>query len=135
MHYYTLFVLMAFYALDHNHQTQSGHGYVISAGRGWAWRAHSILLGGDLSTVSVENLMATMLLHDYQLRVGNYAPAFPPLAITPTVFETETTARPINSPSGPSDEHGHKQSGPVANLEIGGFSFDPMSFIQDDRLL
>ncbi|KAI1372100.1 hypothetical protein F4677DRAFT_274543 [Hypoxylon crocopeplum] len=65
-----------FYALDCYHQTQSGLGYAVSAGRGWASRAHNIILGGDLNTVSVENLMATVLLHDYQLRVGNYANAF-----------------------------------------------------------
>ncbi|KAI1501138.1 fungal-specific transcription factor domain-containing protein [Biscogniauxia marginata] len=64
-----------FYAFDHGRE-QSSLGYVMSAGRGWASRAHNILLGGDLSIISVENLMAAVLLHDYQLRVGNYMHAF-----------------------------------------------------------
>ncbi|KAI8627871.1 fungal-specific transcription factor domain-containing protein [Xylariaceae sp. FL1651] len=64
-----------FYALDH-YEAETDLDYVISAGRGWASRAHSILLGGDLSVVSVDSLMATVLLHDYQLRVGNYVYAF-----------------------------------------------------------
>ncbi|KAH6670556.1 fungal-specific transcription factor domain-containing protein, partial [Halenospora varia] len=48
---------------------------VLAAGSGWASQAQRLLFA-DLGKISIENLMAAVLLHDYQLRVGNYLASF-----------------------------------------------------------
>lgn len=48
---------------------------ILSAGNNWAKRALSLLFL-EIGTISVQNLMTAVLLHDHELRVGNYASAF-----------------------------------------------------------
>lgn len=48
---------------------------ILSAGNEWAKTAHTLLFT-DLGTISVQNLMTAVLLHDHELRIGNYASAF-----------------------------------------------------------
>ncbi|EME39977.1 hypothetical protein DOTSEDRAFT_74739 [Dothistroma septosporum NZE10] len=53
----------------------------LEAGKHWATHAQSFLLS-RLHKISVENLMAAVLLHDYEIRLGNYSNAFMLSAIT-----------------------------------------------------
>lgn len=46
-----------------------------AAGKKWACRAKQQILG-HLDKIHVENLMAAVLLHDYDLRMGNWSSAF-----------------------------------------------------------
>lgn len=48
---------------------------ILSAGNDWAQKAQSLLFA-DLATISVQNLMTAVLLHDHELRRGDYATAF-----------------------------------------------------------
>lgn len=48
---------------------------ILSAGNEWARNAQSLLFA-ELGTISVQNLMTAVLLHDHELRIGNYASAF-----------------------------------------------------------
>ncbi|SMR63451.1 unnamed protein product [Zymoseptoria tritici ST99CH_1A5] len=53
----------------------------LDAGKFWADRAQNIILA-RLDRISVENLMAAVLLHDYEIRLGNYSNAFMLSSIT-----------------------------------------------------
>lgn len=53
----------------------------LDAGRHWASRAQTLILA-RLDKISVEHLMAAVLLHDYEIRLGNYSNAFMLSAIT-----------------------------------------------------
>jgi hypothetical protein len=53
----------------------------LDAGKFWAVRAQNIILA-RLHHISVENLMAAVLLHDYEIRMGNYSNAFMLSSIT-----------------------------------------------------
>ena len=47
----------------------------LSAGSHWAKRAQQLILA-QLGDIMVENLMAAVLLHDYELRMGDFGNAF-----------------------------------------------------------
>ncbi|CBF87498.1 uncharacterized protein ANIA_11216 [Aspergillus nidulans FGSC A4] len=49
--------------------------FILRSGRRWAEKAYEMVLK-DLDKISVDNLMASQLLYDYALRVGNFAQAF-----------------------------------------------------------
>ncbi|KIM98673.1 hypothetical protein OIDMADRAFT_127853, partial [Oidiodendron maius Zn] len=49
--------------------------FVLSAGNDWAKNAKDIIFA-DLGEISIENLMASVLIYDYDVRIGNYASAF-----------------------------------------------------------
>lgn len=53
----------------------------LDAGRHWASRAQTLILA-RLDKISVEHLMAAVLLHDYEIRLGSYSNAFMLSAIT-----------------------------------------------------
>lgn len=53
----------------------------LDAGKHWASRAQTLILD-RLDRISVENLMAAVLLHDYEIRMGSYSNAFMLSAIT-----------------------------------------------------
>jgi hypothetical protein len=53
----------------------------LDAGKHWADRAQKLILA-RLDRISVENLMAAVLLHDYEIRMGNYSNAFMLSSIT-----------------------------------------------------
>lgn len=53
----------------------------LDAGKHWADRAQKLILA-RLDRISVENLMATVLLHDYEIRMGKYSNAFMLSSIT-----------------------------------------------------
>ena len=46
----------------------------LAAGDKWAKQAQRMITA-DLDVVSIENLMAAVLLHDHELRVGRFASA------------------------------------------------------------
>lgn len=74
---YTVCALGAkFYALDHNlsGRTQSPDD-ILTAGNEWAKEAKRLIFS-DLDVVSIEKLMAAVLLHDHELRCGKFASAF-----------------------------------------------------------
>ena len=48
---------------------------ILSSGNAWAKRAQALLFA-ELGTISVQNLMTAVLLHDHEIRVGDYASAF-----------------------------------------------------------
>lgn len=55
-----------------------GLGYpdlTLTAGSRWARRAQRLILA-ELDAITTENLMATVLLHDYELRMSNFGNAF-----------------------------------------------------------
>ena len=62
-----------FVALDYTHKLSPLE--VLAAGNKWSREAQRMILV-DLDTISVENLMASVLLHDHELRVGRFASAF-----------------------------------------------------------
>ena len=62
-----------FYALEPEQQLPATA--ILSAGKQWARHAQQVLLG-ELDRVSIENLMAAVLLHDHALRVANFTNAF-----------------------------------------------------------
>lgn len=53
----------------------------LDAGKHWASHAQTLILA-RLDKISVEALMAAVLLHDYEIRMGNYSNAFMLSAIT-----------------------------------------------------
>ncbi|KAI5361261.1 hypothetical protein Slin15195_G123740 [Septoria linicola] len=53
----------------------------LDSGKHWAMHANNLILA-RLNRISVENLMAAILLHDYEIRMGNYSNAFMLSAIT-----------------------------------------------------
>ena len=73
---YTVCALGAkFYALDYSANTNRLLPHeVLSAGNNWAKEAQRMIFS-DLDTLSVENMMAAVLLHDHELRVGRFASA------------------------------------------------------------
>lgn len=70
-----------FYAVEYELSHQSIPIHPLDAGKHWASRAQTLILA-RLDRISVENLMAAVLLHDYEIRKGNYANAFMLSAIT-----------------------------------------------------
>ncbi|KAL4749475.1 hypothetical protein BDW72DRAFT_204741 [Aspergillus terricola var. indicus] len=65
-----------FYALECSTTCrQSPPESILRSGRRWAEKAYGMVLK-DLDKISVDNLMASQLLYDYALRVGNFAQAF-----------------------------------------------------------
>ncbi len=74
---YTVCALGAkFYALDYSANTR--HllpEEILSAGNEWAKEAHRLIFL-DIDAVSIEKLMAAVLLHDHELRWGKFASAF-----------------------------------------------------------
>ncbi|KAJ5682112.1 uncharacterized protein N7477_002052 [Penicillium maclennaniae] len=65
-----------FYALAYSENvSQLSAKFVLSAGSEWAKAAQRLVLE-TLDTVTNENLMASVLLHDYAVRMGNFANAF-----------------------------------------------------------
>ncbi|KAL4939330.1 hypothetical protein BDV06DRAFT_231114 [Aspergillus oleicola] len=65
-----------FYALGYDTTSQKlPPKFILRAGCHWGETAYTMVLG-DLDKISVDNLMATQLLYDYALRVGNFAQAF-----------------------------------------------------------
>jgi hypothetical protein len=74
---YTVCALGAkFYALEHSITTRTllPHN-ILAAGNEWAKEAQRLIFS-DLDVVSIEKLMATVLLHDHELRCGKFASAF-----------------------------------------------------------
>ena len=65
-----------FFALDHqpngNHISDS---FVLTAGTQWAKQSQQLVCG-DLDHITVERLMATVLLQEHSLRMGNFTNAF-----------------------------------------------------------
>ncbi|KAL4781739.1 fungal-specific transcription factor domain-containing protein [Aspergillus varians] len=65
-----------FYALESNTTSQKlSPRFILRAGCRWAEIAYSMVLR-DLDKISIDNLMASQLLYDHALRVGNFAQAF-----------------------------------------------------------
>ncbi|KAL4987771.1 fungal-specific transcription factor domain-containing protein [Aspergillus falconensis] len=65
-----------FYALECSTTSQKlSPKFTLRSGHRWAEKAYSMVLK-DLDKISVDNLMASQLLYDYALRVGNFAQAF-----------------------------------------------------------
>ncbi|KAJ6104786.1 hypothetical protein N7523_011106 [Penicillium sp. IBT 18751x] len=65
-----------FYALVYSENiSQLPAKFVLLAGSEWAKAAQRLILE-SLDTVTCENLMASVLLHDYAVRMGNFANAF-----------------------------------------------------------
>ncbi|XHG05642.1 hypothetical protein AWENTII_008858 [Aspergillus wentii] len=65
-----------FYALEHQPSRST-----LQVGAEWARKAQSLILA-ELDRVTIDNLMATVLLHDHALRMGNFANAFILSALT-----------------------------------------------------
>jgi hypothetical protein len=63
-----------FFAAENRTSTEAP-SVTRKAGSQWANRAQHLVLG-QLGNIIVENLMATVLLHDYQLRLSNFGDAF-----------------------------------------------------------
>lgn len=61
-----------FMAAENESQTSA---HTIDAGSQWAKTAQQLILS-QLGDIAVENLMAAVLLHDYELRMGNFGNAF-----------------------------------------------------------
>lgn len=74
---YTVCALGAkFYELDHSLATRTLLPQdILSAGNEWAKEAQRLIFS-DLDVVSIEKLMAAVLLHDHELRCGKFASAF-----------------------------------------------------------
>lgn len=71
-----------FYAVEYeNSRNTMLHINPLDAGKQWAIHAQNLILA-RLDRISVENLMAAVLLHDYEIRMGNYSNAFMLSAIT-----------------------------------------------------
>ena len=65
-----------FYALKHFSTMTLPHEHaVMNAGNQWAERAQVKVLTG-LANISVDNLMAAVLLQDHEVRMGNFTSAF-----------------------------------------------------------
>ncbi|KFY17442.1 hypothetical protein V492_00691 [Pseudogymnoascus sp. VKM F-4246] len=65
-----------FYALETlNYEKEIDPKNVLASGSQWADIAQRQIFG-NMNNISVENLMATVLLYDHELRVGNYSGAF-----------------------------------------------------------
>ena len=63
-----------FLAVESGHPTRSP-ARIIAAGSQWAKRAQHLILS-QLGDIAVENLMAAVLLHDYEIRMANFGNAF-----------------------------------------------------------
>lgn len=65
-----------FYALQYTSSLKPlTHRMILSAGNEWSKKARA-LLSEELGQISVQNLMTAVLLHDHEIRIGNYAAAF-----------------------------------------------------------
>ncbi|KAI5455609.1 hypothetical protein BGZ63DRAFT_368601 [Mariannaea sp. PMI_226] len=64
-----------FYSARHNSQSHVADGIGLRAGNQWSCRAQQLLFT-CLNNSSIETAMAAVLLHEHELRVGNYASAF-----------------------------------------------------------
>lgn len=64
-----------FCALHHCSESQLANGLGISAGNQWARKAQQFVFQ-SMNDLSVEATMAVVLLHEHELRVGNYANGF-----------------------------------------------------------
>lgn len=81
-----LHIVCALGALFYAVETETSRGTPLpinplDAGKHWADRAQKLILA-RLDRISVENLMATVLLHDYEIRMGKYSNAFMLSSIT-----------------------------------------------------
>ena len=63
-----------FFAVESGQHAQSP-ARIIAAGSQWAKRAQHLILS-QLGIITVENLMAAVLLHDYEIRMANFGNAF-----------------------------------------------------------
>lgn len=63
-----------FLAVENEPRTQTP-AHTIAAGSQWAKRARHLILD-QLGNIAVENLMAATLLHDYEIRMGNFGTVF-----------------------------------------------------------
>ena len=107
---YTVCALGAkFYALDYSANTRRLlPREVLSAGNKWAQEAQRLIFS-DLDVVSVDNMMAAVLLHDHELRDGRFASAFMLAGVSArmaqalqTNVEYSTDILSTNSSGGPS---------------------------------
>lgn len=64
-----------FCAFNHCNTSQLADGRALAAGSQWARRAQELVFS-SLNKASVETTMAIVLLHEHELRMGNYANAF-----------------------------------------------------------
>lgn len=64
-----------FSALKYCDESQLADGLALSAGNQWAHKAYQLVFLG-LNNATTETTMAIVLLHEHELRVGNYAKAF-----------------------------------------------------------
>lgn len=64
-----------FCALKYYDKSQLADGLALSAGSQWAHKAYQLVFL-SLNNASTETTMAMVLLHEHELRVGNYANAF-----------------------------------------------------------
>ena len=74
---YTVCALGAkFYALDYSVNIRRLlPREILSAGNEWAKEAQRLIFS-DLDVISIEKLMAAVLMHDHELRCGKFASAF-----------------------------------------------------------
>ena len=63
-----------FYAAEHGRRIEPP-STTLAAGSRWARTAQQLILS-QMGNIKVENLMAAVLLHDYELRMANFANAF-----------------------------------------------------------
>jgi hypothetical protein len=64
-----------FYCLERREEYQLPPKSILNAGNAWAKTAQGIVLGA-IDDITIENLMAAILLHDYAIRMGNFPSAF-----------------------------------------------------------
>lgn len=64
-----------FCALKYSNDSELAGGLAVCAGSQWARKAQQLVFRG-LNKASVETTMAIVLLHEHELRMGNYANAF-----------------------------------------------------------
>lgn len=70
-----LHIVCALGALFYAGDRVESQSAALSAGKQWAKRAQQLILA-QLGDICVENLMAAILLHDYELRMANFGNAF-----------------------------------------------------------
>ena len=73
--------LGALFLAAESNVTSISSSNTLTAGNQWAKRAQQLILA-QLGNIAVENLMAAVLLHDYELRLANFGNAFMMSAIT-----------------------------------------------------
>ncbi|OAL31971.1 hypothetical protein AYO22_00841 [Fonsecaea multimorphosa] len=71
-----------FFALEYSETVQTlPQAFILTSGKEWAKRSESCILA-ELDKIAIDNLSAAVLLHDYALRMGNFAKAFMLSSIT-----------------------------------------------------